>query len=162
MRSSLQGSAFLLIASLFPARLVAHAQGTGTSGEIRGTVTDPTGGTAPKSTVEIEDAEKGIRRTAVTGSDGEYRVTGLPPSAYSVTVRLTGFQTETHRNVVVNVGQILILDFQLRVASGTAQIEVTSDAPPVEPARGSQADTLLQQYTADLPIGPPDYFTFTP
>src|ERR1700720_2888311 len=161
MRSSLQGSAFFLIASLFPASPVAHAQGTGTSGEIRGTVTGPTGGTAPQSTGEIEDAEKGIRRTAVTGSDGEYRVTGLPPSAYSVTVRLTGFQTESHRNVVVNVGQILILDFQLRVASGTAQIEVTSETPAVETARASQADTLVQQYITDLPIGRRDYLTFT-
>src|ERR1700756_2868476 len=102
MRSTLLASAFLfaflLMASLFPVNPVAYAQGTGTSGEIRGTVTDPTGGTAPKATVEIEDSEKGIRRTALTGSDGEYQVTGLPPSTYSVTVRLAGFQTETHKN----------------------------------------------------------------
>src|SRR6266481_1915993 len=161
MRSTLLACAFVLTAWLFPANPVAYAQGTGTSGEIRGTVTDPTGGTAPKATVEIEDSEKGIRRTALTGSDGEYQVTGLPPSAYSVTVRLAGFQTETHRNVVVNVGQTLILDFQLRVATGTAQIEVTSEAPTVETARGSQADTLVQQYIADLPIGRRDYLTFT-
>jgi hypothetical protein len=111
--------------------------------------------------VEIEDTEKGIRRTAVTGSDGEYEVTGLPPSAYSVTVRLAGFQTETHRNVVVNVGQTLILDFQLRVATGMAQIEVTGESPAVETARASQADTLVQQYITDLPIGRRDYLTFT-
>src|SRR6266478_3394840 len=108
MRLTLLACAFVLTAWLFPANPMAHAQGTGTSGEIRGTVTDPTGGTAPKATVEIEDSEKGIRRTALTGSDGEYQVTGLPPSTYSVTVRLAGFQTETHRNVVVNVGQTLI------------------------------------------------------
>src|SRR6266446_10756991 len=161
MRLTLLACAFVLTAWLFPANPMAHAQGTGTSGEIRGTVTDPTGGTAPKATVEIEDSEKGIRRTALTGSDGEYQVTGLPPSTYSVTVRLAGFQTETHRNVMVNVGQTLILDFQLRVATGTAQIEVTSEAPTVETARGSQADTLVQQYIADLPIGRRDYLTFT-
>jgi hypothetical protein len=97
----------------------------------------------------------------MTGSDGEFQVTGLPPSTYSVTVRLAGFQTETHRNVVVNVGQTLILDFQLRVATGTAQIEVTSESPAVETARSSQADTLVQQYIADLPIGRRDYLTFT-
>src|SRR6267142_928120 len=161
MRSTLLACAFVLTAWLFPANPVAHAQGTGTSGEIRGTVTDPTGGTAPKATAEVEDTEKGIRRTAVTGSDGEYQVTGLPPSTYSVTVRLAGFQTETHRNVVLNVGQTLILDFRLRVATGTAQIEVTSEAPTVETARSSQADTLVQQYIADLPIGRRDYLTFT-
>lgn len=161
MRSTLLASSFVLIACLFPPNSVAYAQGTGTSGEMRGTVTDPTGGIVPKATVEIEDAEKGIRRTAITGSDGEFQVMGLPPSTYSVTVRLAGFQTETHRNVVVNVGQTLILDFQLRVATGTAQIEVTGELPAVETARASQADTLVQQYIADLPIGRRDYLTFT-
>src|SRR6202140_3052504 len=161
MRSTLVAGAFLLMASLFPANPVAYGQGTGTSGEIRGTVTDPTGATVPKATVEVEDAEKGIRRAAVTGSDGEYQVTGLQPSGYSVTVEVSGFQTETHRNVVVNVGQTLILDFHLRVATGTAQIEVTGELPVVETARGSQSDTLVQQYIADLPIARRDYLTFT-
>src|SRR5258708_11053188 len=161
MRSTLLASAFALIAWSFPANPVAHAQGTGTSGEIRGTVTDPTGATAPKATVEIEDAEKGIRRTAVRGSDGEDQLMALPPSAYRVSARLAGFQTETHKNVVVNVGQTLILDFQLRVATGTTHIEVTSESPAVETARASQADTLVQQYITDLPIGRRDYLTFT-
>src|SRR5258708_38838299 len=97
MRSTLLASAFALIAWSFPANPVAHAQGTGTSGEIRGTVTDPTGATAPKATVEIEDAEKGIRRTAVKGSDGEDQVTGVPPATYSVSARLARFQAETHK-----------------------------------------------------------------
>jgi hypothetical protein len=161
MRSTLLASAFALWAWLFPANTLTLAQGTGTSGEVRGMVTDATGGRVPKATVEIENAEKGIRRTAITGSDGEFQVTGLPPSTYIVTVRLAGFQTETHRNVVVNVGETLILDFQLRVAAGTAQIEVTGELPAVETARSSQADTLVQQYIADLPIGRRDYLTFT-
>jgi hypothetical protein len=161
MRSTLLAVALGLSAWLFPVNPAVHAQGTGTSGEIRGKVTDPTGGTVPKATVEVEDAEKGIRRTAVTGSDGDYQVTGLPPSSYSVTVQIAGFQTETHRNVVVNVGQTLILDFHLRIAAGTTQIEVTSEPPMVETARASQADTLVQQYISDLPIGRRDYLTFT-
>jgi len=161
MRSTLLAGAFALSALLFPANPAVLAQGTGTSGEVRGTVTDPAGGTVPKATVEIEDAEKGIRRTVVTGSDGEFQAAGLPPSTYSVTVQVSGFQTETHRNVVVNVGQTLILDFHMKLATGTAQIEVTGELPTVETARGSQADTLVQQYIADLPIGRRDYLTFT-
>ena len=80
MRSTLLASAFALWAWLFPANTLTLAQGTGTSGEVRGMVTDATGGTVAKATVEIEDAEKGIRRTAITGSDGDFQVTGLPPS----------------------------------------------------------------------------------
>src|SRR6266436_5405288 len=161
MRSTLLACAFVLTAWLFPANPVAYAQGTGTSGEIRGMVTDAAGGTVPKATVKVSDPEKGISRSVVTESDGLYEVAGLSPSTYTVTVQVTGFQTETHKNVVLNVGQTLVLDFHLRVAAGTEQIEVTSEAPTVETARGSQADTLVQQYIADLPIGRRDYLTFT-
>jgi hypothetical protein len=161
MRATLLAGAFLSLACLLPANPVARAQGTGTSGEIRGTVTDPTGGTVPKATVTVEDAEKGIRRAVVTETDGEFRLTGLPPSSYNVTVQTSGFQTEIRKGVVLNVGQTLILDFRIQVATATAQVEVTGELPVVETARGSQADTLVQEYIADLPISRRDYLTFT-
>jgi Carboxypeptidase regulatory-like domain/TonB dependent receptor-like, beta-barrel len=161
MRSTLLAVALGLSAWLFPMNPAVHAQGTGTSGEIRGTVTDPTGGTIPKATVEVTDPEKGIRRGVMTESDGLYEVAGLPPSAYTVTVQVSGFQTETHKNVMLNVGQTLILDFHLRVAAGSEQIVVTSELPAVETQRGSQANTLTQDYIVDLPIDRRDYLTFT-
>src|SRR6201997_3561511 len=161
MRSTLLACVTASLAWLFWADSAVRAQGTGTSGEIRGTVTDPSGGTIPKATVEVTDPDKAIRRSVVTESDGLYEVAGLPPSAYTVTVQITGFQTETHKNVVLNVGQTLILDFHLRVAAGTAQIVVTSEPPLVETQRGSQANTLTQDYIADLPIDRRDYLTFT-
>jgi hypothetical protein len=161
MRATFLAGAFLSLACLLPANGVARAQGGGTSGEIRGTITDSTGATVPRATVAVEDSEKGIRRTAITETDGEYRVTGLPPSSYSVSVEASGFQTEIRKGVVLNVGQTLILDFHLQVASATAQVEVTSELPVVETARGSQADTLVQEYIADLPISRRDYLTFT-
>jgi hypothetical protein len=161
MRATLLAGTFLALACSLLANRVAHAQGTGTSGEIRGTLTDPTGATVPKATVDVEDSERGIRRSVVTESDGEYRVTGLPPSIYSVTVRISGFRTETHKGVALNIGETLILDFHLQVAAGTAQVEVTEELPVVETAKGSQADTLVQQYIMDLPISRRDYLTFT-
>jgi len=154
-------AALLSFACLLPANRVARAQGGGTSGEIRGTITDPTGATVPKATVTVEDSEKGIRRTAVTETDGEYRLTGLPPASYTLTIESSGFRTEIRKSVVLNVGETLILDFRLQVASATANVEVTAELPAVETSRGSQADTVVQQYIADLPISRRDYLTFT-
>jgi hypothetical protein len=161
MRATLLAGAFLSLAFLLSPNNMAHAQGVGTSGEIRGTVSDPTGATVPKATVTAEDPEKGVRRTATTETDGEYRLTGLPPSVYSVTVEIAGFQKEIRKEVVVNVGQTLILDFRLQMASATAQVEVTGELPVVETERGSQADTLTQDQIANLPIDRRDYLTFT-
>jgi len=161
MRSILLAIAFLALVCFLPANPAVHAQGTGTSGEIRGTVLDPTGATVPKATVTAEDTGKGIRRSSATEDDGAYRLTGLPPSTYSITVQISGFQTQIEKGVVLNIGQTLIVDFRLQVAAATANVEVSAELPVVETARGSQADTLTQDYITQLPIDRRDYLTFT-
>jgi hypothetical protein len=139
----------------------AHGQGVGSAASIRGTATDASGGVIPKATVIADDPQKGIRRAATTDRSGEYALTGLPPAAYDVTVEHSGFQTEIRKGLVLTVGQTAVLDFHLNVASVKATIQVTAELPAVETARGSQADTLTQQYITDLPIDRRDYLTFT-
>jgi len=145
---------------LFAAGSVS-AQGVGTSGAIRGTVTDPSGGAVPKATVVAEDFEKGIQRTAVSDEGGAYEFEGLLPATYRVTIKATGFQTEILRDVVVTVGQIVIADFRLKLSSGSESVEVTTEPPVVETERSHQADTVSEQYITDLPIDRRDYLTFT-
>ena len=84
----------MLVVVLLARGPVAAAQGVGSSGDIRGTVTDPAGALVPKATIVAEDTEKGIRRTSVTDENGQYEFPGLPPTAYTVTAKFSGFQTE--------------------------------------------------------------------
>src|SRR5947209_2674953 len=151
---------WLLLCLVF-ATAVVHAQGVGSSGDIRGVVTDPAGAVIPKATIVAEDTEKGIRRTSVTDDNGQYEFTGLPPGTYRVTAKISGFQTEILKDVTVSVGQTLLLDIGMKISSGTEVIEVTSEPPVVEPERSHQADTVSEQFIADLPIDRRDYLTYT-
>jgi len=148
--------AFLLVGSH-----ITRAQGVGASGSITGTVTDPSGGVVPRATIVAEESARGFKFTAVSESSGQFRLTGLPPATYTVTVRASGFQTELLKGVVVNVGEITVTDVRLNVATTATQVEVTAEPPVVETERGSQADTLNTQYIDDLPIDRRDYLTFT-
>jgi hypothetical protein len=139
----------------------ARAQGVGASGDIKGAVTDPSGAVVAGATIVAEQAEKGIRRTAVSDASGQYRLAGLPPTTYSVTAESTGFQTEVQMGAVVTIGTTTLLDFQLKLASGATQVEVTAAPPVVETERGSEANTLTEQDLTDLPIDRRDYLTFT-
>jgi hypothetical protein len=76
---------------------VRHTLKGGHGSSIKGTVADASGGVLPKANVVAEDAEKGIRRSAVTNSSGGYLLTGLPPGTYDVSVELPGFGTEIRR-----------------------------------------------------------------
>jgi hypothetical protein len=150
---------FLLCVML--ATAVAHGQGVGSSGDIRGTVTDPAGRVIPKATIVAEDTEKGIRRTSVTDDNGQYEFAGLLPGTYRVFAKVSGFQTQILKDVSVSVGQTLLLDIGMKISTGTEVVEVTTEPLVVEPERSHQADTVTEQYIADLPVDRRDYLTFT-
>ncbi len=149
-----------LLCFLF-ATFLAHAQGVGSSGEITGTVTDASGGVLPKVTVNVIETQTGLKRTAVTDGTGRFRVVGLAPATYDVSAQMAGFATEIRRDVTVAVGQTVTSDFKLKPSQVATVIEVTDQPPVVETERSSQADTIAQQYIADLPIDRRDYLTFT-
>ena len=140
---------------------MALGQGTGASGDITGTVFDPSGAALPNVTVTAADAEKGIRRATKSDANGRFEIPGLPPSVYTVATELTGFQNLLQKGVVVNVGQTVLLDLHMKVSGTTESVEVTTEPPVVDTERGHQADTISQQYIEDLPINRRDYLTFT-
>jgi hypothetical protein len=161
MKSTLLASVLVFAICLFPASPASHAQGVGASGEISGTVIDPAGAAIPNAKVTVSDVEKGLKRSVLADSSGQYRVAGLPPSHYRVSAEYTSFQTEVQTDVVVTVGQVVALDFHLKLSGVSGQVEVTSQAPVVETERSHQADTVEQQYIEALPINRRDYLAFT-
>ena len=63
MKSTLLASVLVSALCFFSAGPTARGQGVGSSGDIRGTVTDPAGALVPKAAITAEEPDKGIRRT---------------------------------------------------------------------------------------------------
>src|SRR5437773_4564135 len=141
-----------LLVCMALATSLAHAQGVGSSGSIRGTVTDPAGGVMPRATIVAEDAEKGVRYTSMTDENGQYEFVGLPPGTYRVTAKISGFQTEILKHVAVSVGQTVVLDISMKISSGAEVIEVNAEPPVVETVRGHKADIVTGKFIEGLPI----------
>lgn len=161
MKSTLHVGLLVFVLGLLPSSPVASAQGVGASADLTGTVTDPSGAEVPNAKVTATDTAKGGQRSVVTDEHGFYRLSGLAPATYKLSVEHAGFQTEVAPSLTLTVGQTSILDFRLKLAGLSGQIEVNSEPPVVETERGSQADTLTQEDIAQLPISRRDYLTFT-
>ena len=153
--------AIMLAASLLLATPIAHAQGVGASGSVSGTVTDPSGAVVPKGSITAQDVTRGIRFTSDVDSNGQYRFSNLSPGTYDLTAQIAGFQSQIQKGVVITVGQAATLDFHLQVATTSSVVEVSAAPPVVETERGSQSNTITQQYIDDLPIDRRDYLNFT-
>jgi len=161
MKSTLLALMTLLGVFLLLGDTAARAQGVGSSADLNGTISDPTGASVPSATITVTDAAKGTQHTVQTDEHGFYRLAGLAPSTYKVSVQHAGFQTEVISGVVLTVGQTVVLDVHLKLSSLSAQVEVSSELPIVETERGSQSNTLTQDYIGELPIDRRDYLTFT-
>ena len=64
---------------IFAMSIVASAQSASVSGDIRGTITDPSGAVLAKVTVTATDPQTGLRRNAASDTAGQYLLIGLPP-----------------------------------------------------------------------------------
>jgi hypothetical protein len=161
MKLTLWAGVFVLAAVTLATSPMASPQGVGASADLTGTVSDPLNAAVPNARITAIDIAKGGQRTVVTDEHGSYRLSGLAPSSYKVSVEHGGFQSEVVSALALTVGQTLVLDFHLKIAGVSTEVEVTSQLPAVETERASQANTLTQDYIAQLPIDRRDYLTFT-
>jgi hypothetical protein len=149
-----------VLAVLLLAAGASYAQGVGASGGLQGAVTDPSGSSTPNAGVVAVDTQRGAKFTASTDSSGQYHLTGLAPGTYDVTVEAPGFGSKVQKNVVVTVGEVTTVDFNLTVAQAATTVEVSAAPPVIDTVQGKQADTITQRYVQDLPINRRDYLTF--
>jgi iron complex outermembrane receptor protein len=95
-----------------------------TEGRISGVVRDTLGAVVPGATVTVTNQATNAAQTATSTGDGTYSVS-LAPGAYTVTASLKGFGRQTHRNLKVEAGAAVTVDFALQ-AGREEQITVTA------------------------------------
>src|SRR5437867_3902075 len=112
--------AFLLFAA------ICRAQTLDTG--ILGTVTDPNGAVVPGASVTISESATGLVRTVTTGPEGGYELRYLRPGHYTVEVRATGFRSERHTGIDLQISQLARIDITLQVGEVRETVEVSSAA----------------------------------
>ena len=128
----------------------ALAQGETTSA-IVGQVRDTTNAVVPGAAVTITNHETGLKRSAVTDDAGRFNFPQLKPGTYSVRAEAPGFDTGQNDNVVSGLGQKQTVDFTLKVARSNEAVEVSSEAPIINPENANTSTTLSAPTLENLP-----------
>lgn len=128
----------------------SSAQITGTLG---GVVADAQGGVLPGVTVTATSPN--LHRSDVftaTGADGHYQLVGLPAGTYELTAALSGFRTETLKNIRVGLNEAVTLDIKLQLASVEETVTVTGAAPLVEVRKSSLSQEVTSETIESMPL----------
>jgi Carboxypeptidase regulatory-like domain len=142
--------ALAVFVTIFCVAGLAHAQATN-SGDIRGVVTDTSGGVVPAATVTVLNVNTGVTKVLTTNSAGVYDTVSILPGQYTVTVSKQGFQTYVRSNLIVEVGTPLAVDATLSVGATTQTIQVTSQSPLLKTENATQEKTLTSNVMTELP-----------
>jgi hypothetical protein len=136
------------VACLVPAGLLGQGE---TTSAIVGEVTDATDAGVPAATVTITNHETGLKRSAQTDDAGRFNFSQLKPGTYSVKVDASGFEPRQNDNVVSGLGQKQRVDFTLKVARSNEVVEVSSEAPLINPENSNTSTSLNAPALENLP-----------
>ena len=140
----------LLLVSVLLSGQTAQAQVL--YGSVVGTVTDTTGAAVSGANVTASEVQTGVSQTGTSDSSGIYRFTALLPGTYKVTVAAPKFSTQETAGVVVRANEIARVDAQLKVASATQNVTVTT-APPLLQTDSADVHTdITAKEIQNLPI----------
>src|SRR5271170_641050 len=141
---------------LFLQATVVSAQTPGT-GAISGGVYDPANRTVANAEVLAVSEATGVSRTVRTTADGLFRVSLLPPGAYTVTVNAPGFGINISRSIQVTVSQTTSLNVTLAIAQPGTSVHVDANTQTVELESSTLGGVVNETAVQALPLSNRNY-----
>ena len=125
----------------------AHAQAT--SGTIAGVVHDTTGAVLPGVTVEAASPALIEKvRSAVTDSEGRYKIVDLRPGVYAVTFTLPEFSTYKREGIELTTNFTATINGEMKIGGLEETITVSGASPTVD-VQNSRTQTVLTRDVID-------------
>ena len=136
-----------LLAAAIPA---LHAQEV--TGEIAGTVVDPSGASINNAGVTAKDVRRGTSWTTKTNESGTFRIEKLPAGRYEVKVEAQGFQSALQPAFDLILNQVARLSFAMKVGAASEILEVKGVNPILETDTTETTTNIDSVVTENVPL----------
>lgn len=142
----------LLAAVLMAISSPATGWAQSATGNIRGTVSDTSGGVLPNCSVTVTHVNTGLQRVVATNGQGDFNVPSVPVGEYKISIGLAGFQTKTINGLVLQVDQTATVAATLEPGAVNQTVEVTAAAPVLDSQTSSVGQVIENKRIVDLPL----------
>jgi Carboxypeptidase regulatory-like domain len=127
-----------------------HAQAV--TGNISGTVTDPSGAVIAGAKVVVTNTATGVSTTLTSNDQGIYNAPDLVVGPYQVSVSKAGFQTTVQKNINLTVGKQWVANVTLQVGQATQTVTIEAAVSQVETQSSAISSLVSPQQIRDLPL----------
>jgi len=138
----------VFVFTLFAVTSVIFAQTE--TGQIAGTVVDPSGAAVPGAAVSVKSVATGAVRETKTAVGGEYNFTNLLPGEYIVSATAAGF-SQIQQRASVAVGAKVNVDIHLEVGKSSTVVEVNAAPVQVNVESQTLSTNITQTQLRELP-----------
>lgn len=128
------------------------------TGDILGTVTDPSGAVVSQARVVITNTGTHETHELTSSSAGEYIQTALPSGLYEITVTAQGFKKADVKNVKLDAGSRLRQDVAVALGSTNQTVQVEGESPALVTDSATLSSVITEQRVEDLPLNGRNFF----
>jgi len=110
---------------------------------IQGTVTDTAGALVPAAKITLTNTETSKAQETNSSDEGFYRIAGLAPGKYKLTVEKAGYKQKVFEDVLVNAEAVQGLDVALEPGDISAVITVTEETGQTLQTENANVDKAI-------------------
>jgi carboxypeptidase family protein/TonB-dependent receptor-like protein len=141
------------LAVLLTCLLALTAFGQATTGNLSGTVSDPSGAVVPGASVTVVNVETGAQRTAETNTQGVFDIQTLQPGKYTISVDAKGFKRAVSRDNIVSVASTTEVTIPLEIGSASETVTVSTSQEVINTTTPNVTNVINTKQIVDLPLG---------
>ncbi|MEK7407665.1 MAG: carboxypeptidase-like regulatory domain-containing protein, partial [Acidobacteriota bacterium] len=119
---------------------------------LQGTVFDPNNAVVPGAEMILRNVGTSVERKTTADGEGHYIFQFLPPGAYSLTTRVSGFKTDTRDGITLSLAANVRLDVTLSLGQTSETVVVESTAVAVDAETSSFGSLVAREIIDSLPI----------
>jgi len=137
-----------LLLTLFATALLAQE----ITGNISGTVTDPSGSIIPNANVTATNTGTGVARTTQTTSAGVFFLNNMPVGNYRLSVEAAGFKKHDETGIRLDVNDRLNFAIKMEIGALSEAVEVSAAAAQLQTETGEVSNLIGAAQTQAMPL----------
>src|SRR5579863_328279 len=149
---NIRRSGLFLLAALIWAAIPVVAWSQNVYGRISGTVSDSSGASIGDTTVTLTNLDNNQKQQMATSASGGYSFVNIQPGRYKIQADKSGFKNFVREPIIVEIESGLKIDIVLPVGAASETVEVTGQAPLLQPETNSLGQVIEQRTVTDLPL----------